>query len=871
MLVEILFLLRNKEIQMKVFNIFSKIVVVLIAIHFPKGANAQSEAAVKFLEEGRAYVDKKESDLAISSFTEAIKLFPDYAWAYNCRGTEFYLKKEYDIAISDHKEAIRIDPNYSNAHHQLGRAYYAKSNYEQAIKEYNEAIRLDPKFKYNYLDLGNLYYQKKDYEMAIGNYNEIIRLDPKDKDGYGSRASVYYMQKEYDKAINEYNLILRMDSTSHSTYRRRGIVYGAQKLFDLQVLDYTKAIRLAPKELTYYYNRGNAYRDIGENELAIKDYNEAVRISGKPQSYVSRAWFFYYLKQYDRALSDFAEAIRLDPKYLIAYTDRGIFYRITGQYDLALADYAKVLQEEPNNSAAYWGRASVQKARGLYQLAIDDYETAIKINPKNTTLYLYILSPLIRTGQFDKVKEYGDKYNAKVQPSFLERDEWKFYKYYLSVVTIDLPNGQYDRALVNLDASLQDYSTYSKAIEDNKSQYIDILALKGYVLGKLSRNKEAKEVYEQALVINSLQPDVKEALVAMQKQNNTIAITDKILPEIQLISPQAGRGLQIVSNNDQTEIIGKAKDASGIASVMVNGKAIANIEEDGLFIAKVHLHQGDNNIVITAIDKRGNTANKTFTLKGNLVAQKQEADIILPVINSEKTPQYHAILIGVNDYADPSILDLENPVKDASELKSILENSYTFESKNIETLYNKSREEIMQALVLKSNSLSENDNLLIFYAGHGIAEKDKFGDVDGYWIPSSAKKGLNASYISADDINKALKRSDSKHILVIADACFSGSFTRALGSDASVGIQKQYSVPSRKVMASGNLEPVPDNSRFIYYLKKNLKENTSKYLTAKKLFDSFYEAILNNSDTSPQYAAIKNVGDEGGEFVFIRK
>ena len=61
-----------------------------------------------------------------------------------------------------------------------------------------------------------------------------------------------------------------------------------------------------------------------------------------------------------------------------------------------------------------------------------------------------------------------------------------------------------------------------------------------------------------------------------------------------------------------------------------------------------------------------------------------------------------------------------------SELKSILENNYTLDPQNIETLYNKSREEIMQALVLKSNALSENDNLLIFYAGHGIAEKDKF-------------------------------------------------------------------------------------------------------------------------------------------------
>ena len=177
----------------------------------------------------------------------------------------------------------------------------------------------------------------------------------------------------------------------------------------------------------------------------------------------------------------------------------------------------------------------------------------------------------------------------------------------------------------------------------------------------------------------------------------------------------------------------------------------------------------------------------------------------------------------------------------------------------------------MQAIVQRCNSLTENDNLIIFYAGHGIAEKDKFGDVDGYWIPSSAKKGLNASYISADDINKAIKRSNAKHILVIADACFSGAFTRELPAEASKEIKKQYSVTSRKVMASGNLEPVPDNSKFIYYLKQKLGQNTEKYLTAKELFDSFYKAILSNSENLPQYAAIRNVGDEGGEFIFIKK
>ncbi|MBC7425745.1 MAG: caspase family protein [Bacteroidia bacterium] len=486
---------------------------------------------------------------------------------------------------------------------------------------------------------------------------------------------------------------------------------------------------------------------------------------------------------------------------------------------------------------------------------------------------MFIVSSLVRIGKLDKAKEFADKFIATNGLS-VEGDKWNFYRNYITVISEHLPNRQYEQALVSLNKAILDYASDGSAEVDSKSEYIDVLSLKGYVLEKLGRLKEARDAYEQSLVIHSLQPDVKEALSGLQKKSSAIASNDKLPPEILLISPKATRGLQVVAAN-KTEIIGKAKDPAGISSVTINGKLITKVEEDGLFSAIITLKEGDNNLLITAIDNKGNSSSKTFSINANVASgaavKKQQEEIIVPVTSDNRAPVYHAMLIAAKDYEDADIPDLQNPQKDAEELRLILEKNYTFSTDNIQTLYNKSREEIMQALVAKCNSLTENDNLLIFYAGHGIAEKDKFGDVDGYWIPSSAKKGLNASYISSDDINKALKRSNSKHILVIADACFSGAFTRELPADASVGVQKQYSVPSRKIMASGNMEPVPDNSRFIFYLKKNLKENREKYLTSKKLFDSFYEAILNNSDTSPQYAAIKNVGDEGGEFVFIKK
>lgn len=72
-------------------------------------------------------------------------------------------------------------------------------------------------------------------------------------------------------------------------------------------------------------------------------------------------------------------------------------------------------------------------------------------------------------------------------------------------------------------------------------------------------------------------------------------------------------------------------------------------------------------------------------------------------------------------------------------------------------------------------------------------------------------------------------------------------------------------------MTSGTLQEVPDKSVFLLYLNKRLKENTQPYLSAEELFSSFKIAVLNNSPNVPQYGEIKDTGDEGGDFVFVKK
>ena len=73
-------------------------------------------------------------------------------------------------------------------------------------------------------------------------------------------------------------------------------------------------------------------------------------------------------------------------------------------------------------------------------------------------------------------------------------------------------------------------------------------------------------------------------------------------------------------------------------------------------------------------------------------------------------------------------------------------------------------------------------------------------------------------------------------------------------------------------MTSGNLkEEVPDKSVFLQYLIKRLEENKEKFLSSGVLFSSFFDAVISNSENIPQFGVIHNVGDEGGDFIFIKR
>ena len=257
-----------------------------------------------------------------------------------------------------------------------------------------------------------------------------------------------------------------------------------------------------------------------------------------------------------------------------------------------------------------------------------------------------------------------------------------------------------------------------------------------------------------------------------------------------------------------------------------------------------------------------------FILVNSIVYTQSNRGVIINVDQSKSVSsgKYHAIIISENNYFDEKFPDLIEPKNDADNLMSLLVSKYFFKSEDITRLIDPTRANILDAIDQKRKTLSLDDNLIIFYAGHGYWDEVL---KMGYWIPSDAKKDSKSNWVSNTDLTLYLSAFESNHVLLVADACFSGGIfkTRSIG-DMDQGTKRLYELKSRKAITSGNLKEVPDNSVFMKFFLKELELNQSTFLTSDQLFAKIRPNILNNSSTEPLYGVIHNTGDEGGEFVF---
>ena len=95
----------------------------------------------------------------------------------------------------------------------------------------------------------------------------------------------------------------------------------------------------------------------------------------------------YAVKEYDKAITAYSQAIKLNPQLSQAVIERGQAYLMTKQFDLAQSDFTTAIELNPQNEALYWFRGLAYAGQDKHQLAIDEYNKTLRINPKMFMAY----------------------------------------------------------------------------------------------------------------------------------------------------------------------------------------------------------------------------------------------------------------------------------------------------------------------------------------------------------------------------------------------------------------------------------------------------------------------------------------------------
>jgi len=232
---------------------------------------------------------------------------------------------------------------------------------------------------------------------------------------------------------------------------------------------------------------------------------------------------------------------------------------------------------------------------------------------------------------------------------------------------------------------------------------------------------------------------------------------------------------------------------------------------------------------------------------------------------------YHALVIGIADYKH--LPKLRTSLADARAVSDLLERDYGF---TVTRLFDASRADIIDALDELRETLAPKDNLLIYYAGHGWLDEDVNR---GYWLPRGAKQNRRSRWISNTTITDTLKGLLAKHVMIVADSCFSGTLTRSAGAATAVRNRDYWTRITRKrarlALTSGGLEPVADgdggvNSPFAKAFLDALGNNDG-ILDATRLFAQMRRPVILNAQQTPEFSDVRNAGHEGGDFIFVKR
>ena len=291
--------------------------------------------------------------------------------------------EDYVLSIQYFNQVIKAKPYLAEPYFYRAVAKINLDDYQGAEQDCDKALDINPFIVDAYQVRGIARQTLGKLSEAVSDYDMGLKYLPEEKVFLINKAICQEELKEYDASAATYDRLLKLFPNYDRAYLARAQLMLAKGDTVSARTDVDKCISLNKTIPASYVIRSEiAIRHDGDYQAALNDMNQAIKLEPHYAGYfINRGFMKYKLEDYFGAMADYDYALELEPTNLTAHFNRGLLNVEVSENDKAIGDFSYVLASTPDNFMARYNRALLYYKTGQYDKAIADYDVVLEKYP----------------------------------------------------------------------------------------------------------------------------------------------------------------------------------------------------------------------------------------------------------------------------------------------------------------------------------------------------------------------------------------------------------------------------------------------------------------------------------------------------------
>ena len=228
---------------------------------------------------GTSHQRENNSNEAIETYNKAIEINPQFAEAWNNKGTALGNLGRFEEALIAYDKAIEINPQFAEAWNSKGAALGNLGRFEEALIAFDKAIEINPQFVGAWINKGAALRNLGRFEEALIASEKAIEINPQFAEAWYNKGTALGNLGRFEEALIAYDKAIEINPQHVGAWINKGVTLGNLGRFEEALISFDKAIEINPQFAEAWYNKGAALRNLGRFEEASIAFDKVIEIN----------------------------------------------------------------------------------------------------------------------------------------------------------------------------------------------------------------------------------------------------------------------------------------------------------------------------------------------------------------------------------------------------------------------------------------------------------------------------------------------------------------------------------------------------------------------------------------------------------------